>query len=56
VGLLYRQGYFTQSVDSDGVQHAEYADTDPRDLPVEPVRDANGKLAAGVGAHRRART
>jgi len=42
VGLLYRQGYFSQSVDSDGVQHAHYADTDPRDVPVEPVRDAHG--------------
>jgi glycogen phosphorylase len=42
VGLLYRQGYFIQSVDSDGVQHALYRDTDPRDLPVEPVRRADG--------------
>lgn len=37
VGLLYGQGYFKQSVDNDGVQHAEYRDHDPRDLPVEPV-------------------
>jgi len=43
VGLLYRQGYFTQSVDSDGSQQAIYRDADPRDLPVEPVRDAAGK-------------
>ena len=43
VGLLYRQGYFTQRVDSEGVQHAEYADTDARDLPVEPVNDAAGE-------------
>jgi starch phosphorylase len=42
VGLLYRQGYFTQRVDGEGVQHAEYADTDARDLPVEPVLDAAG--------------
>ncbi len=42
VGLLYRQGYFSQSVDNDGAQHAHYADSDPRDLPVEPVRDAQG--------------
>jgi starch phosphorylase len=42
VGLLYRQGYFSQSVDSDGTQQARYADSDPRDLPVEPVRDAHG--------------
>ena len=43
VGLLYEQGYFTQTVDSDGVQHAEYLEHDPRDLPVEPVRDAAGQ-------------
>jgi len=42
VGLLYRQGYFSQSVDSDGTQQAGYRDADPRDLPVEPVRDAAG--------------
>ena len=42
VGLLYTQGYFIQSVDSDGVQHASNAETDPRDLPIEAVRDANG--------------
>jgi len=42
VGLLYTEGYFIQSVDSDGVQHANYTDTDPRDLPVEAVRDARG--------------
>ena len=43
VGLLYRQGYFSQSVDSDGVQHPGYRDADPRDLPVEPLRDPEGK-------------
>jgi len=42
VGLLYRQGYFTQTVDSDGTQQAGYRDADPRDLPVEPVRDRSG--------------
>jgi starch phosphorylase len=42
VGLLYTQGYFIQSVDSDGVQHASNTETDPRDLPVEAVRDASG--------------
>ena len=42
VGLLYTQGYFSQSVDSDGLQHANYAENDPRDLPVEAVRDAEG--------------
>jgi starch phosphorylase len=42
IGLLYGQGYFKQSVDNDGVQHAEYRDHDPRDLPVEPARKADG--------------
>ncbi len=42
VGLLYTQGYFIQAVDSDGVQHAHNAESDPRDLPVEAVRDAGG--------------
>src|SRR5687767_10735395 len=42
VGLAYRQGYFSQAVDSDGTQHAGFSDVDPRDLPVEAVRDASG--------------
>jgi glycogen phosphorylase len=53
VGLLYEQGYFTQTVDSDGVQHAEYLEHDPRDLPVEPVRSASGdwvKVSVRVAA------
>ena len=37
VGLLYGEGYFTQTVDNDGVQHAEYSEHDPRDLPVEAL-------------------
>ena len=47
VGLLYEQGYFTQTVDNDGVQHAEYRERDPRDLPVEPVRNAGGRMDKG---------
>ncbi len=43
VGLLYGQGYFTQTVDNDGIQHAEYRERDPRDLPVEPARNRNGE-------------
>src|SRR6202166_1801782 len=38
VGLLYTQGYFVQTVDNDGVQHAQYNENDPRDLPVEAAR------------------
>ena len=43
VGLLYEQGYFTQTVDNDGIQHAEYRERDPRDLPVEPARNSRGE-------------
>src|SRR6185312_152421 len=42
VGLLYTQGYFVQAVDNDGLQQAHYNENDPRDLPVEAVRDAAG--------------
>lgn len=42
VGLLYRQGYFTQSLDGDGWQVAQYRDFSDRDLPVTLCRDASG--------------
>ncbi|HTB16425.1 MAG TPA: alpha-glucan family phosphorylase [Bryobacteraceae bacterium] len=42
VGLLYSQGYFRQEIDKNGVQHALYPFNDPGQLPVSPVRDANG--------------
>src|SRR5215831_1757149 len=53
VGLLYEQGYFTQTVDNDGLQHAEYLEHDPRDLPVEPVRTPAGdwvKISVRIAA------
>lgn len=37
VGLLYRQGYFLQSIDGEGRQHALYNDADFDDLPVAAV-------------------
>lgn len=43
VGLLYRQGYFTQTIDSYGNQVAHYTPTNFADLPIEPARDADGK-------------
>jgi glycogen phosphorylase len=43
VGLLYEQGYFTQTVDNDGNQLAEYRERDPRDLPVEPALKSSGE-------------
>ncbi len=42
VGLLYRQGYFLQTIDNDGNQHAIYHDADFDDLPITPVRDGSG--------------
>jgi starch phosphorylase len=44
VGLLYRQGYFTQTVDGEGRQRAEYYDSDFDDLPIEPVRQSEADL------------
>ena len=37
VGLLYRQGYFQQSLDGEGNQHAVYNDSHFGDLPITPV-------------------
>jgi len=42
VGLLYRQGYFQQTIDSDGNQHVAYSDSDFDDLPVTIVTDDAG--------------
>jgi starch phosphorylase len=42
VGLLYRQGYFSQTIDSEGNQQAFYADSDFDDLPVSPCLRADG--------------
>jgi len=42
VGLLYRQGYFFQTIDSQGNQQAAYRDADFSDLPVTPVLRPDG--------------
>jgi len=42
IGLLYRQGYFLQSIDGEGRQHALYTDADFDDLPVTPVCRGDG--------------
>ncbi|MDR2876437.1 MAG: alpha-glucan family phosphorylase, partial [Chromatiales bacterium] len=43
VGLLYREGYFHQTIDGRGNQVAHYHHNDPADLPVSPALDANGQ-------------
>ena len=42
VGLLYRQGYFTQQIDGQGRQQAIANAVDFDDLPVSLCKDANG--------------
>lgn len=43
VGLLYQQGYFRQHIDANGNQQALYPYNDPGQLPVTPLRQANGE-------------
>ena len=42
VGLLYRHGYFTQSLSADGWQAERYPASDPNGLPLDLLRDAAG--------------
>jgi starch phosphorylase len=43
VGLLYQQGYFRQVIDKDGAQQAIFPYNDPGQLPITPLRQANGE-------------
>ena len=43
VGLLWGQGYFRQDFDADGNQRALYPVNDPGQMPVQPLRRANGE-------------
>src|SRR5215469_10626295 len=42
VGLLYRHGYFTQSLSAEGWQAERYPATDPNGLPLTLLRDDQG--------------
>jgi glycogen phosphorylase len=56
VGLLYRHGYFTQSLSADGWQAERYPAGDPNGLPLELLRDAAGApvhVEVGLTAGRR---
>jgi starch phosphorylase len=49
VGLLYRNGYFRQTIDADGHQEHRYPDYDPLRLPISRVLDREGgPLSVGV--------
>ena len=43
IGLLYQQGYFRQVIDPDGAQQALYPYNDPGQLPLIPLRRADGE-------------
>jgi glycogen phosphorylase len=42
IGLLYQQGYFRQVIDKNGQQQAYNPFNDPGQLPITPLRQANG--------------
>ncbi|MGB8769824.1 MAG: hypothetical protein WCC92_09430 [Candidatus Korobacteraceae bacterium] len=44
VGLLYQQGYFRQELDSYRGQQVLYPVNEPGQLPIRPVRTADGEL------------
>ena len=48
VGMLYRQGYFTQTIDGQGHQIAHYMPTDFNNLPVMPATHAGGDVHVHV--------
>jgi starch phosphorylase len=43
VGLLYQEGYFRQEIDAQGRQQALYPFNEPGQLPIRPLRQANGE-------------
>lgn len=42
VGLLYKCGYFNQTIDKDGIQQAEYVESDFSNMPIQIVQDDRG--------------
>lgn len=49
VSLFYREGYFQQAIDQNNWQTEYYSWLNPRNLPIEPVLNANGEpLKASV--------
>ncbi|MBA2727849.1 MAG: alpha-glucan family phosphorylase [Parachlamydiaceae bacterium] len=43
IGLLYQQGYFRQVIDNNGAQKAYYPFNSPEQLPIVPLRTADGE-------------
>lgn len=42
ISLFYRQGYFSQMIAPDGMQHESYSQNNPLNLPIELVTDEHG--------------
>lgn len=56
IGLLYRHGYFQQSLSSDGWQREHYPVVDPAALPLTLLREADGtpcRVHVGLAGGRR---
>ena len=43
IGLLYKNGYFYQKINSSGMQESEYHDIDLANLPIIPVKKETGE-------------
>ena len=43
VGLLYKNGYFNQKIESYGIQKSEYNKIDLEELPIHPVKKENNE-------------
>ena len=43
IGLLYKNGYFNQKINGSGAQETEYKNLDIENLPLESVKDPEGK-------------
>ena len=43
VGLLYKQGYFNQKIESYGIQKSEYDELELDNLPIHPVKNENNE-------------
>ena len=43
IGLLYKNGYFNQTIDKNGQQQTVYTDIELENLPIKPVKDENGE-------------
>ncbi|UNO39853.1 glycosyltransferase family 1 protein [Streptomyces sp. MST-110588] len=59
VGLLYRHGYFRQSLSREGWQQEHYPVLDPNELPLELLREGDGtpaQVAIALPAGRRLRS